>query len=442
MAYKVKLINRTEREATIRSNLLASERTVAFHDFRSHESQLRVIRVPSSLPIYRMANFRTFTDQTEYRVRNQRPINFFLEGQENESVQQIQHEILVALARTGREGSVTPIIEVLKKEQQREDILITSGGVVVNGNRRLAAMRELYAEDAAANSELSHVNCMVLPEDATPDDIVDIEACLQAKPETKLDYDWIGDSELISKLISMGRKPDQVAANLSRKEKEIRNSIRALAEADMYLKDWAKAEGEYSRVKDGEQFFKDLPDLLSGKEPQLEEASRVIAWTLFDNRNQLGGRLYAFNITIGRKAADVLERVANEFGTTTEKSTKKGDQGKFEVSLDDDESEVSYETVIDTLKSPQRREEDVEILLEACKSIIESEQNQKSGSAALKAITTAHSKLLEVDLSKAAAETHAAMDKQLEAVIKKANDLRSRLSSYGTQSPPKSSIQK
>src|SRR5262249_34967053 len=157
---------------------------------RSKETPLKVIRIDISLPIYRMENFRTFIDQTEYAVKEKKPNTFFLMGQELESVQQLQHDILDKLARTGRADSITPVIEVLKKEKQRESILITSTGVVVNGNRRLAAMRELWKESKEDYPEFSHVNCMVLPDDTTPEEIVDIEADLQAKPETKLDYDW------------------------------------------------------------------------------------------------------------------------------------------------------------------------------------------------------------------------------------------------------------
>ena len=81
------------------------------------------------------------------------------------------------------------------------------------------------------------------------------------------------------------RTPAQVARQLNRKEKDVRNSIQSLAEADIYLRDWANAEGEYSRVaEDAEQLFNDLPTLLQGKDQQLKEASRAIAWTYYHDR--------------------------------------------------------------------------------------------------------------------------------------------------------------
>jgi len=93
--------------------------------------------LPIEVPIYRMENFRTFTDQREHTLKEKLKQDYFTAGQEIESVQQAQHELLAALARRGVADSIVPVIDVLKKEKQREALLITNSGVVVNGNRRL-----------------------------------------------------------------------------------------------------------------------------------------------------------------------------------------------------------------------------------------------------------------------------------------------------------------
>ncbi len=441
MPYQVKLVSRLEREAKIRAALLAPKGEEDFYYFRNQKTKLKVVRIDIGLPIYRVENCRTYTDQKEFVVREGKPTDFFLSGQENESVQQLQHDILAKLAGTGRADSVTPVVDVLKKEGQREQLLISYTGVVVNGNRRLAGMRELFVEDPVSRAHFSHVDCMVLPSDATPEEIMDIEASLQAKRETKLEYDWVGECRLITKLISMGRTPTEVADRLDRKEKDIRNSLLALTEADLYLKEWAKAEGEYSRVRDdGEQFFSDLPALLEGKDRDLQEASRTIAWSLYDNRKKLDDRLYAFNLTFGRRAADVLDRLASDLGVPLDKaapsapgadgSAEAPAQGEFDVDLDEDEEGTSYESVLETLRDPARREEATETLIEVCRGVLESERDKKSGSAAEKAVIAAHTKLAEVDISKALPATHATIDRQLEAIIKKAGELREKLAKY------------
>lgn len=418
MSYAVELVSRAEREALIQKGTVSSKEVNEFYEFRNTKYSLPVIRIDINTPIYRMENFRTYTDQKEYITINKKDADYFLKGQESESCQQIQHEILSALARKGKSDSVVPVIDVLRKEKQREAILISSSGVVINGNRRLAAMRELFDEDASGNAEFSHVNCMVLPEDATANEILDIEASLQAKPETKLEYDWIGDGQLIGKLRSSGRTTAEIAEMLNRDKKEVENSLRALTEVELYLKDWAHATGEYSRVRDdAEQLFKDLPKRLEGKDTSLQDASRAIAWSLFDNRDKLPGRIYDFNAAFGSLAPDVLERLSESLGIGCNENDENGEEDDegFNVDIEEDGA-ASYGDLIDALKDDDSKEDAVDALIEACQSAIETQKGQKSGEAALKSVSQAHAKLAAVDLSTALEKTYPALRKQLEAI--------------------------
>jgi hypothetical protein len=426
MTYQVKMESPAIREAKILASSQTSTETRDFYDFRNQKTQLKLVRIASDLLVYRMENFRTYIDQHTYIIREGKPADFFLSGQENESVQQLQHEILALLARKGRADSIAPVIDVLKTEKQREPILITHRGVVVNGNRRLAAMRELYDENRTANAEFSHVDCLVLPADITPEEIVDIEARLQAKPETKLDYDWIGDCLLIQKLLDLGRTTAQVADRLNRKQAEIKNSLAALGEAKVYLKDWANADGDFTRVRESEQFFKDLPGLVQGKEEGLADASRVIAWNLFENRDQLDERLYAFNVVFGRNTAEVMDRVADRLGIPLSGDTVE-DDGSFDVDVDAGETTTLYQPVIDALRDPTKKDEALEVLIEVSRGILEHERGRKSGGAALKAIISANTRLSEVDLSRADASSYSAMARQLEQIGKRVTELRSTL---------------
>jgi hypothetical protein len=174
-----------------------------------------------------MQNFRTFSDQAEYIAKEGVATDYFQAGQEIESVQQVQHEMLAKLAERGVADSVAPIVEVLKRDKQREPLLITSTGVVVNGNRRLAAMRELYALPSRDFLDFAYIDCAVLPADASVSDVLDIEASLQAKQETKLDYDWVGDAQLMKAMVQSHGNTADVSKRLNRSEKEIRNTIQS-----------------------------------------------------------------------------------------------------------------------------------------------------------------------------------------------------------------------
>ena len=310
---------------------------------------------------------------------------------------------------------------------QRAPLIITYRGVVVNGNRRLAAMRELLDEDEVANDAFNAVTCLVLPEDASPDDIIEVEAGLQGRPETKLDYDWIGDGQLIKRLFEIGWTERQMTDRLRRKPAEIRNSLAALTEANLYLKDWRHAEGKYTLVRDSEQFFKDLPGHVQKKDPDLANASRAIAWTLHDYRDSLNERLYAFNVAMGSKAADVLDRLSAELGISLSRADASGSDDDFFVDIQEADDELSYQPIIDLLSDKDQRQEAVETLIDICRTVIEEERGKKTGTVALKAIGAANARLMEVDLSRADPSSYHAIGRQLEQISLRVSSLAEQL---------------
>lgn len=418
MTYKIQITAPVNRAATIASKVIATTDYREFFGFRNRRNELPLIQVPIGLPVYRMENFRTFTDQRDFIATQGKPSHYFSAGQESEEVQQAQHQLLYRLALKGKTDSIVPVSDVLAVEGQRKPLLITADGVVVNGNRRLAALRELYGQGSKF-SHFSHIDVLVLPADATGEEIVDIEANLQAVPETKLDYDWIGEAQLISRLVNMGRTPKEVGDQLRRKEKDIKYAIQTLAEADLYLKEAPGAEGNYSEIReDAEQLFGDLPKLLEGKSEQMKEASRVIAWTLYQNKGRLDGRLYDYNAAIGGLADVVLDRVADELGIATESvgddSADSADDD-FAIDIGEEVHVTSFAGVLDALKATDN-DAAVEALIEAAQAEIQISRGQRSGKAALKSVQQAHAKLASVDISKAEKSTLPKISKQLDAI--------------------------
>lgn len=429
MPFKVQITAPVNRAATIASKLVASTDKREFFGFRNRKHNLPLIQVPIELPVYRMENFRTFTDQRDYIASEGKKADYFSAGQESEEAQQAQHQLLYRLSLKGKAESVVPVSEVLETEGQREALLITAGGVVVNGNRRLAAMRELY-DQGSKHSRFSHIDVLVLPADATVEEIVDIEANLQAVPETKLDYDWIGEAQLINRLVNMGRTPKVVADQLKRKEKDIKYAIQTLAEADLYLKEAPGTQGSYSEIReDAEQLFGDLPKLLEGKTEAMKEASRVIAWTLYQNKGRLEGRLYDYNAAIGTLADSVLDRVADELGIVTESNAgddEQDDGEDFAVDIGEEPQGTNFNGVIEALKAKDN-ETAIEALIEAAQTEIQLDKGQKSGGAALKSVQQAHTKLASVDISRAEKSTVPKMSKQLDAIKKIVGELEGKI---------------
>lgn len=426
-----------DRQTLIAQAAAVTHDKFTLYEYQNKRNDLPVVRLDVGVPIYRMANFRTRTAQLKYVRERSTAEDFFSAGQENESAQRRQHEILVAFATRGRSSSVTPIMEQLQGEEQREPLLITGDGVVVNGNRRLAAMRELFAQGPMQFDHFGYVDCAVLPSNVTPSEVVEIEVRLQMRAETKLPYGWIEESMAVREMLQKGLPKTYVADLLRKKPKEVQTAERALTEVDIYLKEWLRDPGNYQEVEDAEQFFNDLAKALVRAEGHILEAKRRIAWTLLSNAESLPGRIYDYGFGFDKKTDEVIaalgERLGIDSGTTT--VVDDGDDDPIEIDLGDDGTDVLLERVIDAFDDPDRRDTVGEELVDVCVWINEHARQRRVGNQALTAIRTANTKLMGVDLSKAEPRTYEPIRAQLAAVRGRVETLEQTLVKYIDTAP-------
>ncbi|MCY4184856.1 MAG: hypothetical protein OXD45_06035 [Rhodobacteraceae bacterium] len=415
MTYKISVIPLHEREAIISKRVNASkEHGEEIYDFRSNVLKPELIDLPIGFPVYRMENCRTFSSQQTEIAKNNREKDYFIKGQELSTAQQAQHKILMSLMKGT--DSISSIDDVLNKDGQQETILITCSGIVVNGNRRLCAMRELYQqEDGNVDIRFKNVRCSVLPVDVSRDEIDDLEANLQARPQTKLEYDWIGEAYLIRRQFEKGRTIKQVADELRRSPSYIENALQALDEADLYLNEWIKKPREYARVLDGQQIFGDIPKSLQKKDTNLQNASRAIAWSIYENRNQISGRVYRFNQAFGKNAEKVLNEL--EAQLELDKTDVYDDNGDdFFIDIEENTNSKDYSQIIKTLREEKSKKENIEILINACETVIEEEKWEKNEQAALKSLGQVNSKLVGIDVSTAGDETLTSILNQIKTI--------------------------
>jgi hypothetical protein len=417
MTYDIKITPRSERETVIEKRISNSDEFgETIYEFRSGSHNPRVISVPIDLPVYRMENCRTFSAQQSDIATQDLEKDFFAKGQELSTAQQIQHNILAKLAKQGT-GSVTPIFSELEKDGQRASIIISSTGVVVDGNRRLAAMRELVrSSNGAVDERFTHVKCAVLPTDTTRDEIDDIEADLQARRQTKLEYDWIGDARLVRRQVNKNRTTKEVADRLRRSKPDIENVLQALDEADLYLSEWVEKPGQYDLVAaEGQQIFGDIPKNTANKESGLVNASRAIAWSLFENRNRITGRVYNLNAAFGKLAPQVLDIMSDQL-ELDDILDQESDDDDFAFDIDGDSTEKNYLPIIDALRNEETKDDAVTVLIEACETAIELDKGQKNEKAALKALSQVNAKLTGIDVDSAGLSTLPAMLKQVQSI--------------------------
>jgi hypothetical protein len=103
----------------------------------------------------------------------------------------------------------TDKFDALKKQlddyKQQEPGIITRDGLLVNGNTRLTAVRQLG---------LTGFDVAVLPADATDDDFVEIEMVLQLRKNVHQDYTFTNELLLVDSFLARTQNEETTIANM------------------------------------------------------------------------------------------------------------------------------------------------------------------------------------------------------------------------------------
>jgi hypothetical protein len=247
-----------------------------------------VVTVGSDVLVYRAENGRLITQLQEHARSTGQALADVFAKQDTAEVQRLLHGFLVAEASDPR-GPI--FAELERQQQQTEPLLITAEGVVVNGNRRLAAMRELLHCNPARYAGFADVTVAMLPAEAAPADLEFVEAALQMAPETKLAYGWIG------RRLKMRRQRDELKLPLEMMcesyrlddAAEIDRELQELALAEDYLENFRGEPEHYSLIDDAETLFVSLRERLSVLPRDLRRLWRLAGFAMIDGRSQVHG---------------------------------------------------------------------------------------------------------------------------------------------------------
>ncbi|MDR6621072.1 ParB/RepB/Spo0J family partition protein [Sinomonas atrocyanea] len=156
-------------------------------------------------------------------------------------------------------GKIDPEFEALRDSLddfgQQQPGLITPDGILVNGNTRCSALRELGKP---------HIRVAVLPEDTTRADVSAVELALQLRRENKRDYSYINQLIAIEEQLAHGRRPDEVAREFHIRTKTLEQDrwVYALIQEAITRSD--TGEGEKLRLVDFEDHQEKLRELYRG----------------------------------------------------------------------------------------------------------------------------------------------------------------------------------
>ncbi|WP_412506249.1 hypothetical protein [Roseovarius sp. SYSU LYC5161] len=247
----VQCLPRDERMAAVRAAMQNAGDSTHFVPVETGYLEAPVIELDHRVLVYRADNGRVLSELEQEARARATPLEHLKADAETPQMQSVLHDLLVEKSRDPR-GPVYSELE--RYGRQTDPLLIGEDGIVLNGNRRLAAMRDLMARDSAGYSQFAHVRAAVLPPGLSADEIEFIEAALQMAPDLKLDYGWINRRlKLRQHLADMGR--DRVIdAYRFPGAAAIDNELEELALAEEYLA-WSEQPRRFDLVADQEQAF-------------------------------------------------------------------------------------------------------------------------------------------------------------------------------------------
>lgn len=209
-------------------------------------------------------NHRTKSEQMRV-IHNKQQADLFTADPLGETAQSAQYEIL-----KGQEG-YEDLKADLEERGQQQPAVVSAEGVLINGNRRAAALRSLFVDDDHAPSR--YISCLVLPSDATSIEMVDLETELQIAREFKEDYTWVNEALLIEEIFEREHKDwDRVASRMHKDSKLVREQYEKLQQLHQLV---ALSNGTryHADFVPNESAFTELSKHIKNRSP--EEAATV-----------------------------------------------------------------------------------------------------------------------------------------------------------------------
>jgi len=424
MSFKLSVEKLATRRQIIadRCAAVGREEVVLNDIYPDREAKQPLIMVPIGLPIYRMANGRTQAEQRLIISEEGLDEGYFSEGQENVEAQTKQHAILVDAAKDGVADRVTPIIEVLEKNPQKEPLLVSPEGVVLNGNRRLAAMRELFATDPDTFKRFSLVKVAVLPP-MGPREEIEIEVRLQMAPQTKLEYSWVNQGIVIQNLLREGKSTKDIGQIMGWQEKKVKRHLNALQEGELYLTKWHGNSRHVGEIADKKQLFFDQGEILSTQSGPLREATRKLTWTLASSGEDFEGRFYDLNYLFRDKTLELVKSV-NEVHPLGVGDNKEGND---DFDFESDHDSVLLQAFAEKVNNSSEGSTLRSIVVEKALELDEKRKIEESQTNPLTHVKKALQYLSIIDINHAAVSTLAQISGQLARAAERITELQELL---------------
>jgi hypothetical protein len=381
-----------------------------------------VYAVQIDLPKYRLVSGRTQAAQEEYLAKNpELPPDFFTRDVESDRAQAIQHQLLWDMVRNTR------LLSYFKDTAtcQEQPLVLDHNGLVVNGNRRLCAMRNLFHDDATKYSGYSHVDVVILPL-GTERDIDELEAYLQIQPDIRADYTWIAKACMLR---ARQQSHHYEYADLTRiydmTEKDISSTLGQLGLVDEYLQSQGKPK-QYDLVRNDEFAFKAL---LKERQRMKQDAPSKdlftrIAFNMIGKGETQEGIVYRRIPEVRAHLPEISKALQDAFPVKTASSLPRPDLLILGNPKDDDTSAA----LVATVSEPANQVEVFEIVRDVIDGKLEEERKRGRANAVLKELTDANAHLKTAVICVSREASTLGIEEQIRAIEESVREIQEWLS--------------
>lgn len=216
-----------------------------------------VWRIPLDFLIYNKYNGRIGSEVLSYEKQN---------GELNAEIDSDCELIEKFLYDSKVDRNKATMDSLLKTGQQRYGI-VTSDGIIVDGNRRAMLLNRLFHKREELGYTYQQVEqcqyflAIILPDDAEEKDIQQLETIYQMGEDDKLDYNPIEKYLKCKELKRLGFSEEDIAGFMSEKPSQIKEWLNILKLMEEYLREYGY-DGIYTRLEKTEGQFVDLEGYL------------------------------------------------------------------------------------------------------------------------------------------------------------------------------------
>lgn len=268
------------------------KRAVHILKFQGTKKPLPILSVSLFMPKYRISNRRLKAAQIHYQNQNKLPKNIFSEKNEEDNKTQFhQHQLLKEVIGVGEKN----LESFFKDNDQNLPYILNQAGIIINGNRRTCALRELILKNPKKYNSKKMIDVVVLPP-CSDADIDELEYDLQYQTDIHRDYEWY---EIAFSYANDARFKSHVLQKNPKSRADIDQQIQSLKFGEKYLS-FIKKPKRYKELNAHEEACRTWIKVRNKFKGTNRELIPYVEKRIFQAmQNPKGGRVYGFIHSLG-----------------------------------------------------------------------------------------------------------------------------------------------